>query len=120
MSRWPRPLWALVGWSWFLWISRLRNVLNDDDLDSWGVGWRVGVVILFTVLALIAFLGERQDGAWKGQGLNALVWWTIGFWLIRGGGIILDDHNAAFTAVHTVLMVISIGLAMWVRTARPR
>ena len=73
MSRWPRPLWVLVGWSWFLWISRLRNVFNDDDLDSWGTAWRVGVVVLFTVLALIAVLGERQsDGKTSRCGVDVI------------------------------------------------
>lgn len=120
MSRWPRPLWVLVGWSLFLWISRLRNVVINDDLDSWDVAWRIGVVVLFAALALTALRGERRDTPWRAQALAILVWWTVGFWLVRGGGIILDDHDAAFTAIHTVLMAISIGLAMWVWTARPR
>lgn len=120
MFRWPRPLWALVGWSWFLWASRLRNVLGNDDLDSWDTTWRFGVVVLFVVLALIAFIGERKDSGWKAQAVGVLVWWTVGYWLVRGGGILLDDHEAAFKAVHTVLMAISIGLAMWVWAARPR
>ena len=120
MTRWPRPLWALVGWSWFLWISRLRNVLSDEDHDTWDVTWRIGVVVLFVGLALLAFLGERRQASWRGSALSVLVWWTVGFWIIRGGGIILDDHDVAFTAIHTVLMAISIGLAMWVWTARPR
>ncbi len=120
MARWPRPLWVLVGWSWFLWISRLRNVVSNDDLDSWGVSWRIGVVLAFVSLATVAFVSERGDRSWKGRPLDVLIWWTVGYWLVRGGGILLDDHDAGFKAVHTVLMAISIGLAMWVWTARPR
>ncbi len=120
MTRWPRPLWVLVGWSLFLWTSRLRNVLGDEDHDTWDVTWRIGVVVLFVLLALVAFVGEGRQRAWKVPALNVLVWWTVGFWIVRGGGIIIDDHGASFTAIHTVLMAISIGLAMWVWTARPR
>ena len=49
-----------------------------------------------------------------------LVVWTVGFWLVRGGGILLDDHDAAFTVIHTALMVVSIVLAMWVWRTRGR
>jgi hypothetical protein len=41
-----------------------------------------------------------------------LIIWTVGFWLVRGIGIMVDDHTLGFTVVHTVLMVISIGLAV--------
>ena len=46
--------------------------------------------------------------------------WTLGFWVVRGGGILLDDHDAAFKAIHSALMVVSIGLAMWVWQAPER
>lgn len=113
LRAWP-ALAVLVGWSVFLWISRLRNVLRDDDLDSWGVTWRVAVVVIFVVLALAAaVLDDRRAVA-------VLVWWTIGFWVVRGGGILLDDHTVGFKAIHTALMVVSIGAAMWVWRTRSR
>ena len=47
------PVWApLVGWTLFLWISRIRNVLGDDDLDGFGVAWRVGAAAVFLVLSM--------------------------------------------------------------------
>ena len=40
--------------------------------------------------------------------------WTVGWWTIRGVGILLDgNHETGFKVVHTVLMVVSIALAMW-------
>ena len=55
----------------------------------------------------------------RNQVLPVLVWWTIGYWLVRGGGIVLDaNHDASFKVVHSVLMVISIGTAMWVWRAQ--
>lgn len=105
------PVWALCLWTVVLWLSRLRNVLADDDLDRWGVGWRVLVVAVFVASAALAFTG---------RGVGWLVAWTLGFWVVRGGGILLDDHDAAFKAIHSALMVVSIGLAMWVWQAPER
>ena len=113
LRAWP-ALGVLVGWTVFLWISRLRNVLRDDDLSDAGVAWRVAVVVVFVVLALaVAF----DLGRWA---LPTLVWWTVGFWLVRGGGILLDDHSAGFKAIHTALMVVSIGAAIRLYRARWR
>ena len=44
---------------------------------------------------------------------------SVGFWFVRGVGIIADDHTLGFTVVHTVLMVVSIGLAGWAWVVRP-
>ena len=110
LRAWP-ALAVLVGWTLFLWSSRLRNVLGNDDLDGWGVTWRVAVVVVFVVLALAAATG---------RGVGVLVWWTVGYWLVRGGGILLDDHDAGFKAIHTALMVVSIAGAMWVWQTRTR
>ena len=110
LRRWP-ALTVLVAWTVFLWISRLRNVVGNDELDAWGQTWRIGVVIVFVTLAILAA---------SGRAVGVLVWWTVGFWIVRGGGILLDDHDAAFKVVHTALMVVSIGAAMWVWQTRTR
>ena len=34
--------------------------------------------------------------------------------------LLLDDHDAAFKAIHTALMVVSISAAMWVWRTRTR
>lgn len=106
-----RPVLALVAWSVFLWLSRLRNVLGNDDLTGWGTAWRVIVVAVFVGLAI---------AAWTGRLVTVLVVWTVAFWVVRGGGILLDDHDIGFTLVHTALMAVSIGLAMWVWRTRDR
>jgi hypothetical protein len=92
-------------------VSRLRNVLGNDELDDWGVTWRVGVVVIFVALAALAVTGRA---------IPALVWWTVGFWLVRGGGILIGDEDAAFKAIHTALMAVSIAAAMWVWKTRSR
>jgi len=100
--------WILIGWTVALWLSRLRNVLTNEDLTSTGRGLRVGVVVVFVALAAGAALGVRRKRLLP---LAALVVWTIGYWLVRGTGILIGDWTISFKVVHTVLMVVSIGLA---------
>jgi len=100
--------WLLIGFTVVLWLSRLRNVVTDDDLTTNGRAVRVGVVVLFVVLAVVAAVGLGRS---KLAGLWVLIVWTVGYWLIRGGGILVGDWSVGFKVVHTVLMVVSIGLA---------
>ncbi len=116
MSSRVASLLPLVVWTLVVWVSRLRNVWTDADLSASGQAWRtvVAAVFLGFALALAVRLWQRR-GRELTAGDRALVGlfvaWTIGFWLVRGIGIIVDDHDAAFTAVHTALMLASIGLA---------
>ena len=111
LRSWP-ALAVLVGWTLVLWFSRLRNVLGNDELTGWGVGWRAGVVVVFVGLALAATTGRL---------VGALVWWTVGFWLVRGGGILIDgSYDAGFKLIHTALMDVSISAAVWVWKTRTR
>ncbi len=107
------PAFTLVGWTLFLWASRLRLVLDNDDLNVWGTAWRIGVVVLFSALGAMAGYGLLRRSSWVHTVMAVLVWWTIGFWLVRGTGIVIDDHELGFTVVHTILMVVSIGTAAW-------
>ncbi len=111
---------VLVGWTLFLWASRLRLVLQNDDLDGWGTAWRIGVVVVFTVMGLVAGIGVLRRSPWTPAAMAVLVWWTVAFWLVRGTGIIIDDHELGFTVIHTILMAVSIGTAMWVWQTRAR
>lgn len=106
------PAAFFIGWTLFLWVSRLRNVVGNDELDARGVAVRTAVVVVFVGLALAAalMLWRHHDR----RLVRLLVVWTVGFWLVRGVGIALDDHDTAFLLVHAVLMIVSIGLAMWV------
>ena len=60
-----------------LWFSRLRNVLGNDELTGWGLGGVPEFVVVFVGLALAATTGRL---------VGALVWWTVGFWLVCGAG----------------------------------
>jgi len=112
-------IWVLIVWTFFLWLSRLRNVLNNDELTSNGRAVRVAVVVIFVALALAAtasVLRKLPEGI-ASKVVAFFLAWTFGYWLIRGIGILIDgDYSVGFKAVHTVLMVISLTLS--VLTAR--
>lgn len=117
MSSRVKLVGPLVAWTVFVWGSRLRNIWTADDISTNGQILRTVFAGVF--LALGCAMGWRlwaRRGRALGQStqrvLMVLIVWTVGFWLVRGIGIIVDDHTLGFTMVHTVLMVISIGLAV--------
>ena len=110
--------WLLVAWTVFLWLSRLRNVLADDDLTTTGRIVRVLVVAAFVSLAAFATVGMLRKQVLP---LVVLTIWTIGYWLVRGTGILIGDWSISFKVVHTALMITSLGLAALVlRSGRLR
>jgi hypothetical protein len=117
------PVLVLVGWTLFLWVSRLRNVFTDDDLSTSGVVWRVLVVVVFVAFAGVVIAALRGGRPPLRQAVQALALWTILFWLVRGTAILIDDHEASFKVVHSLLMAVSIGVATWawsaIRTLSP-
>ncbi|MDW3217400.1 MAG: hypothetical protein R8F63_02195 [Acidimicrobiales bacterium] len=106
------PLLAFVIWTVLVWTSRTRNVLADDDLSSGGMTWRIAAAAAFVLLGVAVAVQWRRGGRLD-RILAVLVLWTVVWWSVRGIGIIIDDHEVGFTVVHTVLGVVSIGLAMW-------
>jgi Na+/melibiose symporter-like transporter len=109
---------ALVTWTFLVWTTRIANVWNDADLDT-GERWaRTLLALSFTVLAVAVaatlWRRARHDVASAVRvAVAALAGWTTVVWLVRGTGILAGDHEAGFKAVHTVLAVVSIGLAAW-------
>ena len=119
------PLIPLLIWTLFVWSSRIRNVWTDEDLSTGGQLLRTGYAIVFLAfgIALTAMVWRRRPEPLDPLGQRVLVAflaWTVAFWLIRGIGIIVDDHTTSFTVIHTILMIISIGLAAWAATTVER
>jgi peptidoglycan/LPS O-acetylase OafA/YrhL len=112
---------ALVGWTFLVWTTRIANIWRDADLET-GERWgRTLLALSFTVLAIAAgvALGRRLLQATV-VAVGALAAWTIAVWAVRGVGILAGDHDPGFKAVHTVLAVVSIVLAVlaWRETRR--
>jgi len=101
--------WVLFGWTVFVWLSRLRNILSNEDLSTNGRIVRVAVVVVFVSLAAAAAVAVRKK---RPAVLVLFLAWTVGYWLVRGTGILIDgDYSVRFKLVHTVLMVVSITLS---------
>ena len=124
-ARAPSALWAVgafVAWTLFVWIGRIRNALTDPEMTG---SDRIGPLVLATVFVagaiVLGALLYRDHVAATAASSRALRLaarvvggYTIAVWIVRAGDIALGgDHEAAFVAVHVVLAVISIALAVW-------
>jgi hypothetical protein len=107
---------ALVAWTLLVWTTRLRNIWTDSGLDTAGRLGRSALAASFTVLAVVVALGlwRRRSEAvgWLRPATVALAAWTVAVWVIRMAGIVTGDHSAGFVAVHLVLAVVSIVVAL--------
>jgi hypothetical protein len=87
------PVYLFIGWTVFVWAGRIRN------------GGSLLLALSFLVLAGVAL--------WRrGRWVTALAAYTVLVWAIRTPVILVHDHPAGFKAVHTVLAVVSVGLAI--------
>ena len=118
--RW-RPTIALVAWSLFVWVGRVRNVLADDGLDAEGRNLRLALALSFVVPAAVLAIAIAVDfrrrltssaPAWLAA---AFAVWTVLVWFIRGSDIAFDgSYDIGFRLVHSVLAVVSFIVAGWV------
>ncbi len=107
-----RPALLLAVWTVLVWTTRIRNIWTDDELTTNGQLWRTALAGVFTVFALGTVVLWRRRGDAAGW-VRAFAVWTIGVWAVRAVQIGLADHGVAFKAVHTVLAIVSTGLALW-------
>jgi uncharacterized membrane protein len=88
------PLWTL-----FVWVGRIRNILDGDESKA-----GVIVPVVLVVLALVALIDRRR-------GLTLLSVATVAVWAVRVPLVLLRDHSTGFKVVHVVLALVSIGFA---------
>ena len=83
-------LLALAGWTLFVWVGRIRNVVAGE-FESLAFAWRLGVAAGFSLVALglVVLVLTRSSLARPVGGGLALI--GALWWLIRGGGILLAD-----------------------------
>jgi hypothetical protein len=91
---------VFAGWTVFVWAGRIRN------------GGSVLLAASFLVLAAVV-LASIWQRHWRPYAVGALAIWTIVVWGVRTPMILVHDHPAGSKLVHTVLAVVSIGLAVW-------
>jgi hypothetical protein len=102
---------VLVGWTLFVWTTRVGNIWRDHALDAGQKLGRTGLALSFTALALVALVAYVQRRPWLAQAVLVLAGWTTVVWIERSVGIVRDHHSAAFVTVHVILAVISITLS---------
>lgn len=118
-SRSIRPALLLAVWTFLVWTTRIRNIWTDDSLTTGGQVWRTALAGIFTAFAVGVIVLWRKQGdatSW----VRAFAVWTVGVWVVRAVQIGLADHGVAFKVVHTVLAVVSVGLALWADRAANR
>jgi cobalamin synthase len=102
---------VLVGWTAFVWTTRIGNIWRDHALETGEKIGRTGLALSFTVLAAIVLVAYVRRDRWLRMAVLALAGWTTGVWIVRTVGIATGDHGGGFIAVHAVLAVVSIALA---------
>jgi hypothetical protein len=111
---------ALVGWTFLVWTTRIRNIWTDEALTT-GEQWaRTALAGSFTALAVVVVVALVQRSSWLRPAVAVLAVWSVVVWVVRAIGIATADHDAGFVAVHLVLAVVSAvlsGLA-WRELAR--
>jgi hypothetical protein len=108
---------AFGVWTLFVWATRIGTAWSQDDLSTAGRAGRVGLALSFTAfgVVLLVVAGRARGRALTGTEtllVRVAAGWTIAVWVVRGAGIALADHEAAFVVVHTVLALVSIALAV--------
>jgi len=117
VQRVTRLLGALAVWTVIIWLGRIRNVAADETLSDLGRIWRLVLAVQF--LALAALSVAVVAGWWRNHPVGSTRFvtvfclWTMGFWAVRGLGMLFADHDAQFKLVHSLLAAVSIGLAGW-------
>ena len=103
-------IWVVIGWTFFLWLSRLRNVVNNDEFSSSARSIRIGIVVVFVTLAALAVVTVRRR---RPKVLALFLAWTVGYWLVRGIGILIDgEYSLGFKVAHAALMTVSLTLSV--------
>ncbi|HLM62671.1 MAG TPA: hypothetical protein VK306_00100 [Acidimicrobiales bacterium] len=103
---------ALVAWTFVVWTTRIANIWRDEGLDTGGKVVRTALALSFTVLALAVVAALWRARRLTVPAVAALAAWTVAVWVVRGAGLVAGDHEVGFKVVHTVLAVVSIGLAV--------
>ena len=118
MSRFHLAGLALGGWTLLLWSTRINNVLDDAALTGWSRTWQLGAAVGFSFAGLVLVGSSlmrsnplaRSISDWLGVGLAVFgSFW----WLVRGTGTLLADHDIGFKVVHTLLALGTFAISGW-------
>jgi len=112
MSRREPLVAVLVGWTLFVWTTRIGNIWRDHSASTGGKVASTALALSFTALAAAVLVGWLQRRPWLRRAVLGLTGWTVAVWLERSVAIVTDGRGAGFVAVHAVLAVVSVGLCV--------
>lgn len=121
-------LGAAVVWTWFVWVTRIRNALDDDALGGASLAGVVALsasfLLLSAAVAVLALRGARGGRpptrtSPLGRTVAVTALWSALVWAVRvvdiafvddGSVVWLGGHDPAFVVVHAVIGVLSVTL----------
>lgn len=104
---------ALFLWTVLVWGSRLRNIVNDGDLEGAELLTNFGVALFLLVAAIAMVVSLKRDLSWHGRALGVLVIAGITRFTIRGFSVLANpEWDTGFKVVHTVLWVVTVILSI--------
>ena len=116
MNRLVSFLWVLATSTLLVWIIRIYNLLNDNEISNGERIWSLLVAAIFLLAAMAVV--KVLVGNWRDRNLlnsrlvSAFCVWTATWWIVRSVGILIADHEAGFKIVHACIAVIFILLAL--------
>ncbi len=103
---------AFGAWSALIWLTRVRNILQDGSLDAAGKAMWLVPALVFGLGGVVAILAWWRGVPALARPLAAVLLLTVLYWPIRTVFILFDGRSAMFRLVHVVLSVVSVGLAV--------
>lgn len=103
---------AFGAWSAAIWLTRIRNIVGDDDLGTGGkVTWLVPALV-FGLGGLVVLAAWWQGRPALLRPVAVLLLATVVYWPVRTLLMVFGGRPAGFVAVHAVLGIVSVGLAV--------
>ena len=116
MNRLISSLWIFAGSTLLVWIIRVYNLFEDNEISNGERVWSllVSTVFLLGAIAVIKILvgSWRDRNIKKSRLITAFCIWTVTFWIVRSVVILIADHGAGFKIVHACLAIVFILLAL--------
>lgn len=120
------PLLLLAVWTVAIWLTRIVNVAQADDLGVWATLWRLLVAIVFVELGVITFLWTLTGKPGPKLGARSFVMLALAsvvWWPVRTLQLLADStQDTAFKLVHSALAlatIAAVAFALWgLRRAR--
>ncbi len=116
MNRLVSFLWVLAGSTLLVWIIRIYNLFNDNEISNGERIWRLLVAVIFLLAAMAVI--KVLIGSWRDRNiLNSLLVpafciWTITFWFVQSVIMLITDHEAGFKIAHACIAIVFILLAL--------